>query len=774
MRIIIFFPLILISQLYSQTKLIELTGKVLNKSTSETVSNCNVVVENTSEGAITDASGIFNLLLPEGNYKIRLSHVGFETHEIDILLEHKTNIEIKLTPALILNDEVNIIGKVKYSSVETQILTTDEIKKMPSFNKDVLQSISIMPGVTANNELSNSYNVRGGSFNENLIYLNGYEIYRPYFLKNGMQENQSIANPDLVKNISFHSGGFDASYGDKMSSALEIDYSSEFDNKIKGTAHANLLYAGLAISNKYKNLNWAIAGRYTYPTLLLKSQQVEGSYRPLYWDAQALINYSFSPTERLELLIISASNKFDLTPQNWRGDFLLGQWDVRSVSGNYKGNKNYSFQTNLVGLKYVNMLNEDISLVVSASSYFMKEKENNNLITDYYYSPDGYNPDADKEYLKTTYETADNLLDLKTYEVKSEVNYKKGAHNISFGAQFKKTGLTGIINENYYESGAQASQVIPLMNKSDENYSLNTASVFVQDKILLGELFQLTTGVRTLYYYYSKETLVSPRAGIVWYPSPVHTIKFMYGYYYQPPFFQELKNTNGKTIKSQRSVHYILGWDYQFKETVKLLAEVYYKKLNNLIPFNLDEVKLEYITDKITDGYAYGVDVQVQGEFVKGAQSWVGYSYLNTREKANGTYKRRLLDQTHTLQLFLQDRFPKHPNWQAHVRLLVGSGYLFYPRIITTDANGQKQLTYSFDYRYAYSPYFRTDMGLTTELKIGENQSITITADVLNVFDKQNNAGYTWVKAFKDSEKAVPIMQVISGRFFNVGLEMNF
>jgi len=772
MRTIVLFPLLFISQIFSQTNQIELSGKVLNKISNEPVANCNIIVENNSLGSITDDDGVFSFSLQQGKYKIKFSHVGFESHAAVVELKSKLHIQIELNPAVIIKDEVNILGSVKYSTVDAQILTKDELKKMPSFNKDVLQSIAIMPGVTANNELSNDYNVRGGSFNENLIYLNGYEIYRPYFLKNGMQENQSIANPDLVGSISFHNGGFDASYGDKMSSAMEINYSNEFENKLNASARANLLYAGASINNRYENINWAAAVRYTYPALLLKSQQVEGSYRPAYWDAQAILKYSFSATESLEMLVISASNKFDLTPQNWRGDFLMGQWDVSSVSGNYAGNKNYSFQTDLVGLKYVNKINDEFGLSVSASSYFMKEKENNSLAGDYYYSPDGYNPDTDKEYLKTTYEAANNLLDLKTYEIKSEVNYKKGMHNFSGGAQFKLTDLKGIINESYYETGPQASQIIPVVNNLEEDYNLNSVGGFIQDKILLEESFQVTAGLRMLHNYFSKETLVSPRAGIAYFPSPVHTLKFMFGYYYQPPFFQELKNSDGNIIKSQKSVHYILGWDFQFKEKVKLLTEVYYKKLENLIPFNLDEVKIDYLTDKITDGYAYGLDVQVQGEFVKGAQSWLGYSYLDTKEKVNGTYKRRLLDQTHTLQLFLQDRFPKHPNWQAHVRLLAGSGYLFYPRIITTDANGQKALTYSFDYRYSYSPYFRTDMGLTAEFEIGDDESITITADVLNIFNKQNNAGYTWVKAFKDSNKAVPIMQVISGRFFNIGVEM--
>jgi hypothetical protein len=777
MRVYFILLLSLFYTTYSQSNHITLTGQVINKNSKESISNCNIIDLTTSSGTTSDSSGLFKINLSAGIHKIKCSCMGFitDTTEINISdASEKHFIKIELIPTSLLQNEVNIIGKIKYSSVESQGLTNSEIKKMPSFNNDVLQSISIMPGVTANNELSNNYNVRGGSFTENLIYLNGFEIYRPSFIKNGMQENQSIVNPDLVRNFTFYNGAFPAEYGDKNSSVLEIIYNNNFDSSLAGIVHTNLLYSGAAIRNKYKNLNWAAAARYTYPTLLMKSQQTAGTYNPVFWDGQFLINYTITPKDKIELLAIYASNNFDLKPQDWQGAFTFGYQDVHVISGNYSGFNNYLFNIGLAGFKYTKSLDESSSLTMLFSYYNMVEKVLTNLTGNFYYSPDGNNLESDKEFLKSSYETADDNLDLKVYELNAIFNKQISNHQFSAGTDLRFTHLRSNINESYYENGPQATQTILADINSQLFYNLNAQSFFIQDVILLGKRWKLNVGSRVLHYNYNKETLISPRAGIYFYPSDKHSLKFTYGYYYQPPFFQELKNTNGQILKSQLAIHYILGWDYQFKNNVKLLAEVYYKKLEQLIPFDLDEVKINYFPDKITSGYARGFDLQVQGEFVRGAQSWVSYSYLDTKELVNGEYIRRLLDQTHTLQIFLQDRFPKHPNWQAHVRLLLGSGYLFYPEFITTDANGRKYLRTDFNRRYEYAPYFRTDMGLTTEFDLTWGKKIIFKLDVLNVFNKQNNSGYRWVQVEKDSNAAIAVLQQISGRFFNIGIELEF
>jgi outer membrane receptor protein involved in Fe transport len=777
MRTSAFLFLLVYSIALSQTHLITFTGKISDKISGKSIPDCNVVLQNKEGGTTSDNSGIFTFKLLSGSYTVQVSHIGYKTDTIDVEISNDIksfHIDIELTPISIVQEEVNVYGKVKYSSVDVQVLTNEEIKKMPSFNYDVLQSVAIMPGVTANNELSSDYSVRGGNYNENLVYLNGYEIYRPFLILNGMQENQTIANPDLVKEINFYNGAFSASFGNKMSSALEINYRDSFQTNLGGKVRANLLNSGLSLHSRFKNFSWSAAFRYTYPSLFMKGQQLEGSYSPSFRDGQVLANYTFPPNDKIELLAIYASNKFDLTPKNWQGDFTRSRGDIDVISGYYSGYKLYSFNIGLFGIKYLKTINTSTFLTTSISSYFMTEKENNDLSGNFYYSPDQYNLENDKEFLKTSYETADDNLNLKVYEIKTQIDFRDSLNHFSSGIDFRLTNLDGNIKEDYYETGPQATQTLPDINLARLNYNLNSIGAFAQDVILLSKEWKLNAGIRYLHYSYNNENLFSPRAGISFYPSEKHTLKFMFGHYYQPPFFQELKYTNGQILKSQRAIHYVLGWDFQFLKHVKLLTEVYYKKLDRLIPFNLDEVKIEYLTDKITNGYAYGFDVQVQGELVKGANSWISYSYLDTKEKVNGVYLRRLLDQTHTLQIFLQDRFPKYPNWQAHVRLLAGTGYLFYPEFIRTDANGKKYLYTDFNHRIEYSPCLRTDMGLTTEFDFGDNKKITIKAEVLNLFNNYNNAGYKWIQVRKDSNSAIAIYQQISGRFFNIGAELEF
>lgn len=776
MKLSSFLFLLVYSITFSQTDLIKLTGKIVNKNSKDPIPNCNIVLNNEG-GTVSDDSGFFIFKLSQGKYRIIASHIGFKTDTTEILIKNDKKtlyLEIELIPSDIIQEEVNVYGKVKYSTVDVQVLTTEEIKKIPSFNYDVLQSITILPGVTANNELSSDYNVRGGNFNENLVYLNGYEIYRPFYIRNGMQENQTIANSDLVKDLNFYNGAFSADLGDKLSSALEINYLDTFQTNLGGKIRANLLNSGLSLHNRNENINWSAAFRYTYPKLFMKGQQMDGSYSPSFRDGQLTANYSITPNDKIELLAIYAMNNFDLTPSNWQGSFTPYPLEVDIISGNYSGYKLYSFNIGLFGIKYLKTLNSSAHFTMSVSSYLMKEKENNNLSGNFYYSQDQNNFENDKEFLKTTYETADDNLNLKAYELKAILSIKNNSNYFSSGLDFQLKNLDGNINENYYETGPQATQTVPEINIKDLIFNLNSIGAYVQEEILLNKRWKLNAGVRYLHYSYNKENLLSPRAGISFYPSDRHTLKFIFGYYYQPPFFQELKNTNGQILKSQRAIHYVLGWDFQFLEHVKLLTEAYYKKLDRLIPFNLDEVKIEYLADKITNGYAYGFDVQVQGEFVKGAQSWVSYSYLNTKEKYNGIYLRRLLDQTHTLQIFLQDRFPKYPNWQAHVRMLVGTGYLFYPEFIKTNANGKKYLYTDYTNRIEYSPNLRTDMGLTAEFDFDDDKKITFKAEVLNLFNKHNNAGYKWIQVRKDSNSAIAIFQQISERFFNIGAEFEF
>ena len=242
-------------------------------------------------------------------------------------------------------------------------------------------------------------------------------------------------------------------------------------------------------------------------------------------------------------------NNFDLTPSNWQGSFTPYPLEVDIISGNYSGYKLYSFNIGLFGIKYLKTLNSSAHFTMSVSSYLMKEKENNNLSGNFYYSQDQNNFENDKEFLKTTYETADDNLNLKAYELKAILSIKNNSNYFSSGLDFQLKNLDGNINENYYETGPQATQTVPEINIKDLIFNLNSIGAYVQEEILLNKRWKLNAGVRYLHYSYNQENLFSPRAGISFYPSDRHTLKFIFGYYYQPPFFQELKNTNGQILK---------------------------------------------------------------------------------------------------------------------------------------------------------------------------------------------------------------------------------
>ena len=299
----------------------------------------------------------------------------------------------------------------------------------------------------------------------------------------------------------------------------------------------------------------------------------------------------------------------------------------------------------------------------------------------------------------------------------------------------------------------------------------------MEDYFLISPNLEANIGVRFLKYGYSDENLFSPRAYLIYQLSDFNKFKFSWGYYYQPPFLNELKSTQIKNLKSQRSVHYILGWEKQVNPKLKFNAEIYYKDLDNIIPFYFDEFRMVYVDENNREGYAFGIDLMYEGEIVEGMKSWVGYSYLDTKERKVGErkYQRRLLDQTHTLQIFLQDKMRKHPNWQSHLRFLLGSGFLYYNRKLITDAEtSQSYIDVDFNNPQEYFFYFRVDMGLSASFNLGKGYKITGIAEMLNVFNQLNAGAYEWVHIFKEIKAPLNIPHVLTKRFFNIKAEISF
>jgi hypothetical protein len=782
MRSLALFIFIFSLSLFAQSKGV-ITGKILNYDDNTPLPACNIIVEETPEGTVTDKDGKFSITLPYGTYTLKITYVGYEIYEQLITIsedEPSQELEIKLKPAVVLSREVTVTGRREAPSTIVQEIEPKDLQRMPKLYNDVMRAVQILPGVISISELSSGYNVRGGNFDDNLIYLNGFEIYRPFLLRQGVEENQTIINPDLTGEFRFYNGSFPAAYGDKMSSALEVNYTLRDDEKLSGTLRADFINTGITLQKKTGNLSTAVAFRYSYPGLFLNELQTNGDYRPAFRDYQVFAKYKLSQNSSVELFGLYARNKFDLTPTDWKGQFGgFTRYDIRGLELYYQGERTYSFNTGLYGVKFISQLNNNTAFKISADIYTTSEDETSDVTSLAYYLPDA-DDTSYKEYIKSGAEDVNNSLKLTSYELIPEVSYKYNKHLFTAGLNLKLADVDNVVNEHFSEEGDSVAADLPVDRVIGQNFKLNSYSAFIQDEFNVNNNIIVNAGVRTTYYEYNEEFIISPRVNTIWLYDSLHTFTLSWGYYFQPPYYAELRNkadVKKDILKSQRAVHYSAGWEYRFKKKLKLNIEAYYKDLSNLIPYYVDREKTEYYNKNSSEGFAYGFDAMVQGEIVEGLNSWLGYGYLNTQERntGGGEYRRRLTDNNHSIQVFLQDKIKKHPNWQAHLRLLFNTGYVFSKRqIVTDEQTGKKYIKVYYDEAGDYpAMYMRADMGLSASFDI-TNYKLVVVAEVMNLFDHRNFGSYRFVQVSNEGQTLFAIPQVLSSRFFNVGVELKF
>ncbi|GAB4367397.1 MAG: carboxypeptidase-like regulatory domain-containing protein [Calditrichia bacterium] len=756
------------------------SGQVIDQKTGTPLPLCNISVSPGNVGTITDTLGLYVLSLSYGVYQLEFSYTGYESVKKTVKLNASTpriRLNIALTPLIYPGEEITVIGKADLPPPDVQIIEQVDIKRIPTIYSDVLRSVKILPGVTSNNELSSSYNVRGGNFDENLIYLNGYEIYRPYLLRTGIEENHSLINRYMVRSIEFYNGGYPVEFGDKMSSVLVVEYEREHSERLQGLVWGGLLNSGLTLKRQVGKLSWGLGARYANPRLFLKKLQTSGDYRPQFADVQAQISYQLSSHNSLDCFLLYANNRFNLRPENWMGNFKFSLYDVRSINIEYQGHRNYSFITNLLGIRYRWNATSTTRLSVSLAGYHSRESEDMDLSEAVYYVPDARYPNSNKEYLKTRFEQADNRLEISSYQAKVEAVTLKGAHRWRFGGSLKWNQMSDRINEHFEERGDENLLEPPQSLFRNYETRFPQFDFYVQDIFELSSRLRFNMGVRYLYYQYSKENLLSPRASLHFFPSPSQTIYLRTGIYYQPPFYSELRTQAEDSPKSQKAVHYILGWNTPFKEKLEFQLEFYYKDLKRLRPFYQDQLRIIYTGSNANEGFSAGFDLLIKGELIEGLNSWISYGYGQSKERpvSGEDYQPRLLDQRHTLRFFLQDKIPQHPGIQYHTRILFGSGYLYHPRRVVEDPQtGQRYLSINFQERQRYNFYARVDMGLSARTKLTKTMEVNFVGEVLNVFNNSNIAGYSWFQVFPDSQQPLRIPHVFTRRSFNLGAELSF
>ena len=682
-----------------------------------------------------------------------------------------------------------VVTEKRRQTTATEQIDVKNLKNNPSASGNAVEElIQQQAGVSTHNELSSQYNVHGGSFDENSVYINNVEIYRPLLIRSGQQEGLSIINPDMVESIGFSSGGFEAKYGDKMSSALDITYRRPTRSELSASMSLLGGTAFAAVGNKRLSMSHAV--RYKTNRYLLGSLETKGEYRPNYLDYQTFISYRPDSLWSIDFLGNISENHYNFRPSDRETSFGTME-DVKSFKVYFDGQEKDVFRTFFGSLSISRLFGAKHQTKVSllGSAFYSKEQERYDIQGQYWLDD---TQTSENLGVGTYMEHARNYLTSKVASVKLMVNHKARKHDIEGALTMKFEDIKEKASE--YEMRDSSGYSIPHNpNRLDLIYTLrsenhinsNRIEGYLQDTYRFashGErqsFFTLNYGVRFNHWSFSKETTVSPRVSIAMVPSFNNDITFRFstGLYYQAPFFKEIRDTvttDGVTrailnnkIKSQQSIHFVGAFDYRFKmkdRPYKFSAEAYYKLMHNLIPYNVNNVKITYYGGNQCDGYATGIDLKLYGEFVPGTDSWVTLSLMSTKQKMNGKWVPMPTDQRYAVNVHFTDYFPGTEKWKMTLRLAIADGLPF-----GAPHSGLEHQN------FRAPAYKRADIGMSYRLyERGSRKSAIKNAwlgiDCLNLFGINNVNSYYWVTDVTNQQYAVP--NYLTGRQVNVKLSV--
>lgn len=684
----------------------------------------------------------------------------------------------------------NTFGTAEVKGIKLQTGTMQQITKpdtrfSPSTTGNgVEEIIATQAGVSTHNELSSQYNVRGGSFDENCVYLNGIEVYRPLLVRSGQQEGLSVINSDMVKSIGFSSGGFEARYGDKMSSVLDIEYKRP--ENFEATATASMLGGSAYVGWGNKKVSLMSSVRYKTTRYLLGSTDTNGEYRPNFLDYQTFLSWNPNKRWSFDVLANYSDNHYNFKPSDRETKFGTIT-DAKSFKVYFDGQEKDYFRTLFGAATVTHHFNPDTYLAMQFSSYSTSEHETYDIQGEYW-----LNEATSQEQLGvgTYMEHARNRLRARVMNLGLRFRTKITGHTLQAGFDWNKETIHD--NSREWEMRDSMGYSLPYNEdmlqliyslRSKNDISSTRLSLYAQDTWRIkgkAGLFNLTYGLRFSYWDWNKESLISPRVSVGLLPSFADnlTLRFATGFYYQAPFYKELKDTtlvNGlatvnlnRNIKSQRSIHFVLGADYTFRmadRPFKFTAEAYYKALSNLIPYTVDNVRVVYYGRNESKGYAAGIDFKLYGEFVPGTDSWLTLSLMRTKEKIDGIWVPRPTDQLYNVSLYFTDYFPGTTRWKLTLKAAFADGLPFGP----PRSEKSKQTLRAPAYK-------RVDVGMNYCLFKNEdrhNQSIWgrtfkniwLGIDCFNLLGIDNVNSYYWVTDITNTQYAVP--NYLTGRQLN-------
>ena len=786
LALILFLPLCSL-----QAQEFTLTGRVVDSHDSP-IELASVSCLSQGKATMTDLKGHFSISLRSADsVAVKFSMIGYKSKTRILRRPRgKQTLRITLLPMDALSEVV--VTEKRRQTTATEQLDIKNLKDNPSASGNAVEElIQQQAGVSSHNELSSQYNVRGGSFDENSVYINNVEIYRPLLIRSGQQEGLSIINPDMVESIGFSSGGFEAKYGDKMSSALDITYRRPTRSELSASLSLLGGTAFAAVGNKRLSMSHAV--RYKTNRYLLGSLETKGEYRPNYLDYQTFISYRPDSLWTIDFLGNISENHYNFLPTDRETSFGTME-DVKSFKVYFDGQEKDVFRTFFGSLAVSRLLGSKLQTKISllASAFYSKEQERYDIQGQYWLDD---TQTSENLGVGTYMEHARNYLTSKVASVKMMVNHKSRKHDIEGALTMKFEDIKEKASE--YEMRDSSGYSIPhnpdrldLIYTLRSSNHINTTRLegYLQDTYRFashGErqsFFTLNYGLRFSHWSFSGETTVSPRASIAMVPafnSDV-TFRFSTGLYYQAPFFKELRDTvttNGVTravlnnkIKSQQSIHFVGAFDYRFKmkdRPYKFSAEAYYKLMHNLIPYNVNNVKITYYGGNQCDGYAAGLDLKLYGEFVPGTDSWVTFSLMSTKQKMNGKWVPMPTDQRYAVNVHFTDYFPGTEKWKMTLRLAIADGLPFGAPHSGLEHQDFRAPAYKrADIGMSYCLYERGSHGSSKSAI----KNAWIGIDCLNLFGINNVNSYYWVTDVTNQQYAVP--NFLTGRQINVKLSL--
>ena len=791
------FVILLFFSLSSLAQKIHLTGLIVDTK-DQPIEGVNIVILQTGQGGSTDSRGHFDILINRlDSITIKVTHLSYLSFQKTFLLHEFFNNSIKI----ILNENQQVLEQVIIQEGNTINIRNEassfninpiDSRSLPSASQDISSILATLPGVIGNNELSNAYNVRGGNFDENLVYVNNMPVYRPFLIRAGQQEGLSFVNTDLVDNIDFSSGGWQAKYGDGLSSVLNIHYKKPV--QFSGSATLGLLggSAHLEGASKDRKFNFILGARNKRSEYLLNTLETKGEYKPSFSDFQGFFNLDLTKDPKssrkteLGILLSYARNRYLVEPENRETTFGTFNEQLRLYVA-FDGRERTQYDTYQGGISLHHWFNDHFKSTLIISQTFTQEREYFDVEAGYLLCNIDLNPGSstfDKCLtnigIGTQYRSGRNRLDASISNIENrnsiDINPKL---TIEYGAGYTFQTVEDHVSEYSFTDSSDYVTVDEAV-KADNNLQTNRLQGYVQFNYKIADNQWFNAGARLFYMDLNRQFLISPRMQYSikprWRQDVV--LRFAAGLYQQPPFYRELRDFDGhlnKSLKAQSSVHAITGLDWNFIKwgrPFKFTTEAYYKYLWNVVPYNIDNVRIRYYAQNMAIAYATGLDFRLSGEFIAGDESWFSLGILKTKENLNNDEKGfipRPSDQLVNLNIFFQDHLPNNPTYKIHLNFFYATGLPFSPP-------GNPELRNSF----RSNPYQRVDIGFSKMIDFKNVKresspwikSLWLGLEILNLTGHQNVISYYWVKDVNNNYYAVP--NTLSARFFNIRMTMDF